>query len=47
MRRFTALLATAAIVTLSGSLAAQPLQQRDTIDTSLPTQLPREAVPHH
>ena len=47
MRRFTALLATAAIVTLSGPLAAQPAQQRDTVNTSLPTQLPREAVPHH
>ena len=36
MRRFTALLATAAIVTFSGSLAAQPqsqlaAQQRDTV----------------
>jgi len=47
MRRFTALLATAAIVALSGSLSAQAVEQRDTVDTSLPTQLPREAVPHH
>jgi aminopeptidase N len=47
MRRVTALFASAAIVLglTSATAIAQP--QKDTVDTSLPTQLPREAVPHH
>ena len=48
MKRALTLLATAAFVCAvpaSTSLAAQP--QADTVDTSVPTQLPRTAVPHH
>jgi aminopeptidase N len=47
MRRVTALFASAAIILglTSATAIAQP--QKDTVDTSLPTQLPREAVPHH
>ena len=39
-------LASAALV-LATPCIGQPVQQSDTIDTSLPTQLPRTAVPHH
>ena len=48
MKRALVLLATAAFVSAvpaSSTLAAQP--QADTVDTPLPTQLPRTAVPHH
>ena len=48
MKRALTLLATAAFVCAvpaSSSFAAQP--QADTVDTSVPTQLPRTAVPHH
>jgi len=48
MKRALVLLATAAFVSAvpaSSSLAAQP--QADTVDTRVPTQLPRTAVPHH
>ena len=48
MKRALILLASAAFVCaapVSTSLAAQP--QADTVDTSVPTQLPRTAVPHH
>ena len=48
MKRALVLLATAAFVSAvpaSTSLAAQ--RQADTVDTSIPTQLPRTAVPHH
>ena len=47
MRRVTALFASAAIVLALTSATATAQPQKDTIDTSLPTQLPREAVPHH
>ena len=47
MRRVTALFASAAIVLGLTSAAAIAQPQNDTVDTSLPTQLPREAVPHH
>src|SRR6476620_6194508 len=48
MKRALVLLATAAFVSAvpaSRTLAAQP--QADTVDTRVPTQLPRTAVPHH
>jgi aminopeptidase N len=48
MKRALVLLATAAFVSAvpaSSTLAAQP--QADTVDTRVPTQLPRTAVPHH
>jgi aminopeptidase N len=48
MKRALILLASAAFVCAvpaSTSLAAQP--QADTVDSSVPTQLPRTAVPHH
>ena len=42
------LLASAALTLLAPAvLTAQPARQADTIDASLPTQLPRTAVPHH
>jgi len=47
MRRVTALFASAAIALSFTSAAAIAQPQKDTIDTSLPTQLPREAVPNH
>ena len=43
-----ALLASAAVAIASPSpISAQPSQQRDTVDASVPTQLPRTAIPHH
>ena len=47
MRNLIALLASAAAVcTVSGAAAAvQP--HADTVDLSVPTQLPRTAIPHH
>jgi aminopeptidase N len=47
MRRVTALFASAAILLGLSSATASAQPQKDTVDTSLPTQLPREAVPHH
>jgi len=47
MRRVTALFASVAITLALTSATATAQPQKDTIDTSLPTQLPREAVPHH
>jgi aminopeptidase N len=47
MRRVTALFASAAIALFLTSTTATAQGQRDTVDTSLPTQLPREAVPSH
>ena len=44
MKLFTALLASAALST-AAPLTAQ--QQADTVDPTLPTQLPRTAIPHH
>ena len=40
-----ALLASAALASSTPALAAA--QQQDTIDPTLPTQLPRTAIPHH
>src|SRR5205809_1007299 len=46
--KLVALLATAAMaVTTPTLLSAQPGPQRDTVDPTLPTQLPRTAIPHH
>ena len=46
--KFAALLASAALASLTpAAAAAQPVAQADTIDSSLPTQLPRTAVPVH
>jgi aminopeptidase N len=48
MKLAAALLASAALALVAPApLAAQPAAARDTVDTSLPTQLPRTAVPHH
>lgn len=47
MRRVTALFASAAIALAATSATAIAQPQRDTVDTSLPTQLPRTAVPSH
>ena len=44
MKLIPALLASASLA-IAGPLAAQP--QADTVDLSVPTQLPRVAVPHH
>ena len=46
MKSVAFFLASAALA-LAAPCIAQPVQQADTIDTSLPTQLPRTAVPHH
>ncbi len=46
MKSVAALLASAALSCAAPSIA-QATQQADTVDTSLPTQLPRTAVPHH
>jgi aminopeptidase N len=46
MKTVAALLASAALACAAPSIA-QATQQADTVDTSLPTQLPRTAVPHH
>src|SRR5512133_3921916 len=48
MKFAVALLASAALASLvPAPVAAQSSAQRDTIDTTLPTQLPRTAIPHH
>jgi aminopeptidase N len=48
MKSSVVLLATAAIALVTPiSISAQPAVQRDTVDTTLPTQLPRTAIPHH
>lgn len=48
MKSYAALLASAAIaLTTPASILAQPSVQKDTVDPSVPTQLPRTAVPHH
>ncbi|MEO6224615.1 MAG: M1 family metallopeptidase [Sphingomicrobium sp.] len=48
MNRLTVLLASAAIVaTATAATAALAQVRADTIDASIPTQLPRTAVPHH
>src|SRR6478609_2425753 len=48
MKSFAMLLASAAVLAATPSaLSAQNAPQADTIDVSLPTQLPRTAVPHH
>jgi aminopeptidase N len=46
MKSVASLLASA-VLAIAIPSAAQPVQQQDTVDTSLPTQLPRTAVPHH
>jgi aminopeptidase N len=46
MKSVAALLASAALA-FAAPCAAEAVQQADTVDTSLPTQLPRTAVPHH
>ncbi len=46
MKSVASLLASAALAVAIPS-AAYAVQQQDTVDTSLPTQLPRTAVPHH
>ena len=45
MKLVAALLASAALASSTPALAAA--QQQDTIDPTLPTQLPRTAIPHH
>jgi aminopeptidase N len=48
MKSFALLLASAAVLAATPTaLNAQNAPQADTIDVSLPTQLPRAAVPHH
>ncbi|HEX8842464.1 MAG TPA: M1 family metallopeptidase [Sphingomicrobium sp.] len=48
MKIAVAFLASAALGCLvPAALAAQPASQADTVDPTLPTQLPRTAVPHH
>lgn len=46
MKSVAAFLASAAFAVASPCLA-QEIQQRDTVDPTLPTQLPRTAIPHH
>ena len=46
MKFVAALLASAALASSLPAVAAPP-QQADTVDPSLPTQLPRTAIPHH
>ena len=46
MKSVVAFLASAALAVASSS-AASPVQQVDSVDPSLPTQLPRTAIPHH
>jgi aminopeptidase N len=41
------LLASAALLAITSHLQAQAPRQPDTVDASLPTQLPRTAIPHH
>ena len=48
MKFAVALLASAALASLvPAAAAARPDAQRDTVDTTVPTQLPRTAIPHH
>src|ERR1041385_6592367 len=48
MKSVVMLLASAAaLLTVSTALPAQNAPQADTVDPSLPTQLPRTAIPHH
>ena len=48
MKFAVALLASAALVSLvPATVGAQTVAQRDTVDPSTPTQLPRTAIPHH
>ena len=48
MKSFALLLASAAVLAATRTaLNAQNAPQADTVDVSLPTQLPRTAVPHH
>jgi len=48
MKSFAFLLASAAVLaTAPSAVSAQRTPQADTIDASLPTQLPRTAIPHH
>jgi len=48
LKSIALLLASAAgLLAAPSALPAQAVQQADTVDTSLPTQLPRTAVPHH
>jgi aminopeptidase N len=48
MKPFAVLLASAAaLVAAPSALSAQNRPQADTVDPSLPTQLPRTAIPHH
>ncbi|HYX47736.1 MAG TPA: M1 family metallopeptidase, partial [Sphingomicrobium sp.] len=46
MKSVASLLASAALA-LALPSAAEAVQQQDTVDASLPTQLPRTAIPHH
>ena len=46
MKLFVALLLASA-VSIAPPLAAQPRAQADTVDPTVPTQLPRTAIPHH
>ena len=46
MKSVAVLLASAVLV-LTGSANAAPAQHVDTVDPTLPTQLPRTAIPHH
>jgi aminopeptidase N len=46
VKLFVALLLASA-VSIAPPLAAQPRTQADTVDPSVPTQLPRTAIPHH
>jgi len=46
VKLFVALLLASA-VSIAPPLAAQPRAQADTVDPSVPTQLPRTAIPHH
>ena len=48
MKFAAALLASAALALVAPApLAAQPAIPHDTVDPTLPTQLPRTAIPHH
>ena len=47
MKRALVLLASAAVVLAAPSAGFAAPQQADTVDPSIPTQLPRTAIPHH
>src|SRR4051812_7982183 len=48
MKLFATLMASAAVLLAAPTVApAQNVVQTDTVDASLPTQLPRTAIPHH